>query len=85
MYGYVFNAEQYKRYAYNIISEYLPNGVQESLLKHIGFLKKTECNKRKTDGNSNGVSKKVKHHDVDYDETPKKIEKVSYCVIFRML
>jgi len=79
MYDYVFNAEQYKRYSYSIISEYLPDCIQKSLLKHIGLPEKIECNKRKTDENSNGLSKKVKH-DVDYDEMPKKIEKVNYCV-----
>jgi len=69
--------EQLKRYAYSIISEYLPNDIQKSLLIHLGLPEKVECNKRKTDENSNGVNKKVKHHDnVEHNEMPKKIEKV---------
>ncbi|CAI6347831.1 unnamed protein product [Macrosiphum euphorbiae] len=62
--------EQYKRYAYNIISEYLHIDIQKSLLKHLGLPEIVECNKRKADENKSDVNKKVKHKEVEYDEMP---------------
>ncbi|XP_025424136.1 ribonuclease H2 subunit B [Sipha flava] len=68
--------EQYKRYACSIISEYLPFEIQKSLLIHLGLPEKVECNKRKADGNSLDVNKKVKHNSINYDEMPNKVEKI---------
>lgn len=75
----MFYAEQYKRYAYNIISEYLHISIQKSLLIHLGLPEIVECNKRKADGNKTDVSKKMKHNEIEYDKMPiTKAEKVSY-------
>ncbi|CAH1715393.1 ribonuclease H2 subunit B [Aphis gossypii] len=67
--------EQYKRYAYDIISEYLHSDIQKSLLKHLGLPEIVESNKRKADENRD-VNKKVKHNKDEYDEMPHKVEKV---------
>ncbi|XP_026814155.1 ribonuclease H2 subunit B [Rhopalosiphum maidis] len=66
--------EQYKRYAYDIISEYLHIDIQKSLLKHLGLPEIVECNKRKADENSD-VNKRTKFIKVDYEEMPHKVEK----------
>lgn len=73
----MFHIEQYKRYSYNIISEYLPVEIQKSLLKHLGLSEKVENIKRKYEVNGNDQKKKVKLNEVQYDEMPNKIEKVS--------
>ncbi|XP_025198882.1 ribonuclease H2 subunit B [Melanaphis sacchari] len=62
--------EQYKRYAYDIISEYLHIDIQKSLLKHLELPEIVECNKRKANEN-NDVNKKMKHVQVEFDEKPK--------------
>jgi len=74
----IFNTEQYKRYAYNIISEYLHIDIQKSLLKHLGLPEIVECNKRKADENKSDVNKKVKHKEVEYDEMPFQVTKVNH-------
>lgn len=71
-----FFAELYKRFAFSVVSEYLPLEVQKSLQIHLGLPEKVECVKRKADGNNSDVNKKVKHD--DYDEMPKKVEKVNF-------
>ncbi|VVC44708.1 Ribonuclease H2, subunit B [Cinara cedri] len=68
--------EHYTRYAFSLISEYLPIDVQKSLLKHLGLPEKVECNKRKAGGSITDVNKKVKHSDNHDDEKPYKVEKV---------
>lgn len=71
-----FVSDQYKRYAYSIISEYLPIDVQKSFSKHLGLPEKVESNKRKSDVNGTSLNKKVKQNEVQYDEMPHKVEKV---------
>lgn len=77
----LFNIEQYKRYAYSIISEYLPTDIQNSLLKHLGLPEKVESTKRKADVNGTDLNKKVKHNEVQYDEMSYKVEKVNYFIL----
>lgn len=79
--NYVFNTEQYKRYAFDIISEYLHSDIQKSLLKHLGLPEIVESNKRKADENRE-VNKKVKHNKDEYDEMPHKVEKVNSFFIY---
>lgn len=71
--------EHCKRYAYDIISEYLPISIQKSLLKQLGLPEKVECNKRKADGNVTVVNKKVKCSDID--DISYKVEKVNYLIL----
>lgn len=72
----IFTVEQYIKYAYSIVSEYLPIEVQKPLLIHLGLPEKVECIKRKADKISLNVNKKVKHDNVSHDEMPK-VEKVN--------
>lgn len=61
----------------------MPTVIQKSLLKHLGLPEKVENSKRKANGNSIDVNKKVKLSDVDHDEMPCQAEKVSY--LFKIL
>lgn len=73
----MFIIEQYKRFAHSIISEYLPESIQKSLLKHLGLPEKVEVNKRKADNKITDSNKKAKGHVDEYDEMPYKAEKVN--------
>lgn len=73
-----FYTDNYKRYAYSIVSEYLPIDIQKSLLKHLGLPENVENNKRKANVNNTDVNKKVKLSNVEPDETLYKVEKVSF-------
>ncbi|XP_050539286.1 ribonuclease H2 subunit B isoform X1 [Daktulosphaira vitifoliae] len=68
--------DEYKRYAFSIISEYLPSEVQVLLQEHLGLPEKEENNKRKAENNSFIENKKFKHNESEYNETPIKVDKV---------
>ncbi|XP_050421797.1 ribonuclease H2 subunit B isoform X2 [Adelges cooleyi] len=68
--------EQYKRYAFSIVSEYLPVSVQTALLGYLGLPEKVENNKRKADDSKTAENKKVKHSEPEYSEKTYKVEKV---------
>lgn len=59
----------------------MPADIQKSLFKHLGLPENVECNKRKVNGNSNDGNKKVKHHEVEYNDMPYKVEKVNIIII----
>lgn len=80
IYNFVYT-DDYKRYAYSIVSEYLPVDVQKLLLKHLGLPENVENNKRKANVNNTDVNKKVKHSSVEDDVNLYKVEKVSYLML----
>lgn len=81
-----FFTEEYKRYACNVISEYIPIDIQKSLLKHLGLPEKVECNKRKADENGAVVNQNAKRRNIEYDDVMKnKVEKVIYLTMYYFL